>query len=264
MSAPRRVDPRWVQVAAIASYAIAARTIFHIERPNWLIFASVGWGMALDFAIGRLKFKTFRFPLSAAIIGLASTVMIDSKWPLVFFAATTVAILSKAFVTYRGKHFINPANFGAVVIFQWAVGYAISTQRIYSGYLLPTLIVFIIGLATVIYARQAVLALSFIAGFIVCALIRMELQGLYFIAALGPVLSPTLLIFTFHMLSDPATTPKTVKDSVAFAFAVAVLDMIFRMRSVPFGTFYALFLVSCLLPAYRALFSRDALPQEAA
>ncbi|HXT01465.1 MAG TPA: RnfABCDGE type electron transport complex subunit D, partial [Elusimicrobiota bacterium] len=241
----------WLQIACLICYSVATRSIFHIERSNWVIAFDVAWGMLLDAAIGRFRYGSVRFPLSAWVIGLTATVMIDSRYPLVYFVAVTAAILSKTLFTCRGKHYLNPGNFGAVVIFQFAVGYALSTQRIYSGYVWPTVVVFVMGLANVIYARKATLCLSFLASFLLCAWVRTKLGGVHYVMAMGPALSPSFLIFTFHMLSDPATTPKSVKGDLVFAFVVALLDAFFRMATVPFGIFYSLFLTSCMMPVYR-------------
>ena len=50
------------------------------------------------------------------------------------------------------------------------------------------------------------------------------------------------------MITDPATTPNTLKGNFVFSFTVAFIDFILRILYIPNGIFYALLITSCLLP----------------
>jgi Na+-translocating ferredoxin:NAD+ oxidoreductase RnfD subunit len=245
-------DPRYLQLAVLAAYAITAREVFHFERSHWTTLYCCSLSVCLDLLIGRFYYRKLVFPLSALIIGLASSLLIDARSPLPYLAVVSLASLSKAFIKGGGRHFFNPANFGVVLVLQLLPGDATGMPALFAGYLAPAIVFAVLGLATSAYARQLEVSLSWLGGFLVFGSLRAWLSSSPLAYVLAPVLSPAVLLFTFHMISDPATTPRTRKFRILFGSGVALLDSAMRYAQIPNAPFYSLFLVSCLLPWIRA------------
>src|SRR5258706_10302420 len=120
------------------------------------------------------------------------------------------------------------------------------------GYLMPSLVFAALGLATVLHARQAPVSIAFVAGFVLFGIGRVLLEGTRLPVVLGVALGPAFLLFSFHMISDPSTTPRSTRGGIAFGLAVAMLDAGFRLLRIPNGSFYALFTVCAFNPWIRS------------
>jgi Na+-translocating ferredoxin:NAD+ oxidoreductase RnfD subunit len=122
---------------------------------------------------------------------------------------------------------------------------------LFGGYLTPTLVFALLGLVTIVWARQTTVSLAWIGGFIALAFVRSAITGMNVVVALAPALGPAFLLFSFHMISDPSTTPRTRNQRIAFGLAVALIDASVRLLRIPYGSFYALFLVCVFNPWLR-------------
>src|SRR5579871_2944301 len=141
-------DARWLQAAVLLGYALAARELFFFERTHAMLAACVAWGVALDLFLGYFFYDRLVFPLSALIIALTDSFLVDSRLTVFFLLVVTLSILSKAFVTYRGRHFFNPANFGVVVAVQFLPNQVALVPQLFSGYLWPSVVFAVLGVAT--------------------------------------------------------------------------------------------------------------------
>lgn len=205
----------------------------------------------LDLIWGRIVYGKFNFPISAVIIGCASSLLMDSRAPWIYVTAAALAISSKAFITYKGRHIFNPANFGVSCMLLLLPERAASMPHLFAGYVVPSLVFFSLGLFTVCWAKQREISLSWLSGFIVFGLIRAELKGVPIARVLAPMLGPGILLFTFHMISDPATTPRTRPLRIAFGLTVAAIDAVMRFNEIPSSPLFSLLIVATALPFIR-------------
>jgi Na+-translocating ferredoxin:NAD+ oxidoreductase RnfD subunit len=129
----------------------------------------------------------------------------------------------------------------------WVTG----MPALFSGYIVPSIVFGILGMITVIYAKQLEVSLSWLFGFIGFAFVRAFIAHSDPLRLLLPIAGPSFLLFTFHMISDPATTPQTRFYRVGYGFLVALLDAGFRFYEIPYGMFYSLFFVCGLMPWIR-------------
>jgi Na+-translocating ferredoxin:NAD+ oxidoreductase RnfD subunit len=72
------------------------------------------------------------------------------------------------------------------------------------------------------------------------AVIRHFLLGTLFLPSLNPMTGVAYLLFTFYMVTDPATTPSSVRGQVGFGAAVAAAYGALMALHVVFGLFFAL------------------------
>lgn len=259
VSYPKIIDPRIVQISVLSLVNILGQTVFDFYINPLQIFAVVSTCVILDIFFTYRTKKLLIFPTSGFITGLSTALLMEAGRGvegimryLIFIVAGWLAIGSKYFITYKGKHVFNPSNF-AVVILLLVFGHNVNinpNEWPTSFWLLIPII--IIGSRLIIKARVVSVALSF---FFAEAL----LYGLSFLT--GPswthgvsrdgmeMLSPALYIFTFYMITDPRTAPRNLEAKILYGIGIAALHWTYS--SLGFGTvsmFLGLFTICIFVP----------------
>lgn len=195
------------------------------------------------------------FLLSSHITGLAIAMLLyanDRLLPIAF--AVTAAIGSKYLfrVGTNGaqRHFFNPSNLGitaTLLAFPW-VGIAqpyMFTENLTGGWdwFLPALIVCSGSFLNGMFTKKLPLIGGWLGVFILQAAVRHLLLGNLFLPSLNPMTGVAFLLFTFYMVTDPATTPVTARGQVAFGAAVAAAYGALMALHVVFGLFFGLSVV---------------------
>lgn len=255
----------WVQLVILSTYAIGSRALFRFERPHSWALATIAAAMGTDLLLGALRYRTLRVPVAGAIIGCACSILIDSRFLGPYLFAAIVAVGSKAFILRSAhvdpgalpisSHIFNPANFGVVLALQLLPGLTTGIPELFSGLFLPSVVMATLGSLVVTVAGQWPVSLAWLTGFAVLAPLRSWHTGAPLHLSLAPALGPAFLLFTFHMISDPATTPRSLRGKWLFGASVAVVDTLYRLLEIPFGNFYALFWISALSASGAALWS---------
>jgi len=202
--------------------------------------------------------KTIDFLLPAHITGLAIGMLLysgDRVLPTMFAAAVAIASKATLHITMQGqkRHFLNPSNFGitvALLLFPW-VGisppYHFTENLGHAGSLILPALLCVSG--TLINARftgRLPLILGWMTGFILQAAVRSVMTGAPLAGALNPITGVAFLLFTFYMVSDPATTPFSASRQSLFGLAVAGAYSVLVHWHVAFGLFFALTLVAAV------------------
>jgi len=251
LALPSLKDPRYLQIAVLLAYSIVARELFYMDRPHWVTVVTCITTLTADFLIGYVFFKVIRFPVSSIIVSLAATLLIDSRVWWTYPLVGLLAVISKAVITHKGRHYFNPANFGVALCLLLIPYHTTAIPSLFGGLVIPSLVFAALGFVTILYAKQIAVPLSWLFGFLFFGIARHLYTGINLPICLAPALGASFLIFTFHMISDPQTTPRTTKYRVLFGFLVAAIDAAFRFNSVPYGNFYALFICCALVPFFR-------------
>lgn len=198
------------------------------------------------------------FLLSAHITGLACAMLLyanDRLWLIAFASAAAIGskVILRVPVGSGTRHFYNPSNFGitlTLLLFPW-VGIAqpyMFTENL-SGvgdWVLPGLIVISGSFLNLKLTHRIPLILSWLGCFVLQAFVRSFLFGTPIIAPLMPMTGMAFLLYTFYMVTDPATTPQEPKAQVAFGAAVAATYGLLLVNHVVFGLFFALTIVCTL------------------
>lgn len=213
-----------------------------------------------------------RFLLPAHISGLAIGMLLYASENVAAIAfAAAVAIASKYVFRittgqrgdHRTRHFLNPSNFGitlTLLLFP-TVGIAPPYQftEAISGiadWLLPLVIICTGSYLNIKATRRVPLILGWVAAFALQAAVRSTIHGTPLIASLLPMTGFAFILFTFYMITDPATSPTKPANQVAFSACVAILYAVFMEWHIVFGLFYALTLVTAGRGIYLALRDR--------
>jgi hypothetical protein len=202
------------------------------------------------------------FLLSAHISGLAVAMLLyaNARLTVVAFAAAA-AIASKTLFrlpeAQGGRHFFNPSNIGITItllLFPW-VGIAQPYQfteglDTVGDWALPALIVCTGSFLNWRFTHRLPLIGAWLAGFAAQAALRHLAFGAPLAAAWLPMTGVAFILFTFYMITDPATTPSAPRMQVAFGLAVAAAYGALMTAHVVFGLFFALSIVCALRGAW--------------
>jgi Na+-translocating ferredoxin:NAD+ oxidoreductase RnfD subunit len=219
---------------------------------------------ALDARLNRRRprfaggFRTLvNFLLSAHISGLAVAMLLylnDRLAPVAFAAGVAIASkhVFRAPLGERTIHFFNPSNFGITVTllcFPW-VGIAapyMFTENLgpVGDWVLPLLIIANGCLLNTRLTHKMPLVVSWLGCFAVQATLRSLLFGTPLAAGFVPMTGVAFILFTFFMLTDPATTPATPRGQVLFGAATALAYGMLVSAHIVFDLFFGLSLV-CL------------------
>jgi hypothetical protein len=193
----------------------------------------------------------------------------DRIWPMVF--AVTCGIAAKTLfrplvgdlAQRRRRHFFNPSNTGitlTLLCFHW-VGIAppyMFTENLFgwADWALPAIIICSGSFLNLKLTKKIPLIVAWLGGFFLQALVRALAFGTPLVAGLNPMTGVAFLLFTFYMVSDPATTPFAPKRQVFFGLSVAAAYGLLMVNHVVFGLFFALTAVCTVRGLY--LYGREA------
>jgi len=210
-------------------------------------------GRTPKYSGGPIAFADFLLP--AHITALAVSMLLyanDRLWVVAFAAA--VAVASKTLIRVRigagQRHFLNPSNLGVsitLLLFPW-VGIAQPYQFTENigpiGYwLLPAIIVVSGTFLNARFTRKLPLIGAWLGGFILQGLIRALMTGGPALAPLVPMTGVAFVLFTFYMITDPATSPAAGRSQVAFGLAVAAAYGLLVVLHAVFGLFFGLTII---------------------
>ncbi|MBL7924233.1 MAG: RnfABCDGE type electron transport complex subunit D [Bacteroidia bacterium] len=221
---------------------------------NWSLLP---WQIPLTFLVALLTqfggIHLLKLPLhslkSALITSFSLCLLFRSESYAVILLATFLSIASKFVFRINGKHFFNPANFGiCATILLTGKGWISPGQWGSEG--LWLFLVGILGFLVVSRAQRLDLALSFIVGFGGAMLVRMVFwQHWPLDALLHLFTSGSLLLFTFFMITDPASTPAHKTVRICWAFAAGLLAFYLQAYQwINASPLWALFFLSPLSP----------------
>jgi Na+-translocating ferredoxin:NAD+ oxidoreductase RnfD subunit len=148
------------------------------------------------------------------------------------------------------RHFFNPSNFGITVtllVFSWvsvAPPYQFTENMTGVGdWILPAVIVCTGTFLNARFTHRLPLIAAWLGGFVAQAALRSLFFDIPFGAGLVPMTGVAFILYTFYMVTDPATTPSGRREQIAFGFSVAAVYGLLMVAHVVFGLFFALTIV---------------------
>lgn len=241
-------DPRIWQIACLSGLLVFGLLRLRFDTPVAQIAATIATALAVQWLAARvLRLPTFEWK-SALITGLGLSFLFRANdWRLATLAAA-LAISSKFVIRWRGKHVWNPSNFALAAMLlasrdvwvspgQWGSAPTIAYAMACAG-----------GFVVYRSARSDV-SIVFLASYAAILVGRSLWMGEPMTIPLHRLANGALMIFTFHMISDPKTTPNTRAGRILFALLVAagagvVSFALFR----PNGPIWALAAFAPLVP----------------
>ncbi|WP_144395310.1 FG-GAP-like repeat-containing protein [Pleionea sediminis] len=255
---PSRKDPRIPFFFILLTYVLVGVTFLGFNRSPGQILIIVMTTCILDMAFSALFRKKIVFPLSAAITGMGLSILVNTAHGLWLPALPAFfAIASKYLITVNGRHLYNPNLFGLLVAVILGEG-MISPSPAYQwgGYTAISFFVVTAALSLFVFKiNRNALIISFLIFYSINIFIRGWLTQHHVPAEtiiLGTITSPAFYLFTFFMITDPATSPNSKSGQIFMAFFISFVDLILHKFEALSTLFKAAFLFYTLMFVYRA------------
>lgn len=238
-----KYDKRFTAPILITLILVGGHLSFGILESYKAIGLAILAAMVTELALSRLFTGKWRHLASAYISGISVGILVRSTafWPYVLCAM--LSITSKYVLRVKGRHIWNPSNFGICALL-FLAPFAVAPLSIQWGNnLWPMVIIWIIGSVTIWRLNRFHICATYVASFLLFALIRSGITGDPFLAEVAPITGPMYQLFVFFMITDPKTTVQSKWGQVAVAFAVALVELFLRLGESVYAPFYALFIV---------------------
>jgi hypothetical protein len=222
-----------------------------------------------------------KFLLSAHITALAVGMLLyaaEQLWVVAFAASAAVASkyglrvpMGRGAPPGATRHFLNPSNFGIVITLLLFPTVGIAPPYQFGealvgalDWLLPLAIVMTGTLINRRFTLRLPLIAAWLGAFALQAVLRALANGTPPAAGLAVMTGFAFVLFTFYMVTDPATTPDKPRNQLLFGAGVAAAYALLMELHVVFGLFFALVLVSGARGAYLWLTARSPRKREIA
>ncbi|MGH9608115.1 MAG: hypothetical protein ACRD34_00440 [Bryobacteraceae bacterium] len=204
---------------------------------------AIAVSMAFEIVLALVTYKKFPHLASAYITGISVGILIRSPafWPYALCSA--IAITSKYAIRWRGRHLWNPSNLAICAMLLLVPAYVAALSIQWGNSLLPLLIVWLLGAATVYRVKRLHITGTYVVCFIFFAFIRTQFTGDPFLSEVSPITGPMYQLFIFFMITDPKSTVKPKWAQCLVAAIVALVEMFLRLGQSVNAPFYALAIV---------------------
>jgi Na+-transporting NADH:ubiquinone oxidoreductase subunit NqrB len=204
---------------------------------------AIAASLLAELFLGRIFTGKWPNLASAYITGISVGILVRSPafWP--YAVCAIVSIMSKYVLRLKGRHIWNPSNFGISVLLFLAPETVASLSIQWGNYLLPMVVIWILGSIIIWRVRRLHITGTYVAFFIVFAFLRSYLTGSPWQSEIAPLTGPMYQLFIFFMITDPKTTVRSKFWQCVVVSFVALAEMILRLSQVVYAPFYALFLV---------------------
>jgi hypothetical protein len=237
------LDNRYIAPIFITLILLVGNLSFGIlesyQKTLLAIVASIGTEMILS----RIFMGKWPNIASAYISGISVGILVRSPafWP--YAVCSIISITSKYVLRVKDRHIWNPSNFGISVLLFLAADTVASLSIQWGNYLLPMLVIWVLGSVIIYRLRRFHITAIYVASFLIFAILRSYLTGSPWQSEVAPITGPMYQLFIFFMITDPKTTVRSKTGQCITVFAVALLEMILRLNQVVYAPFYALFIV---------------------
>lgn len=239
------LDPRHFQIAFQVVFLLAGFLMlsWNLEIHYYLIAITACLSAQ---AVGiHFTTKDYSGLKSALISALSICLMFKANHLSTFALAGILSIGSKYLIRFKGKHIFNPTNFGMVMAIL-ITGDAWFSPGQWGSEMLFLFILMLSASALLLKVGRLDVALSFLITFSGLYFVKMVLfLGWELDVFFHQLSSGTLLLFTFFMITDPVTTPKSRKGRIIWAALIGVLAFgISNWYYVHSAPIWALFIIS--------------------
>lgn len=237
-------DPRDYQIAFLASFLSLGLLLRDWTLPWFFVPLTLGAAVLSQWLLDRLGHEPIAGDRwkSALITGLGICLLLRANSPLIMMGAAFLAIASKFFLQWRGKHLFNPANFGIVAVLILGQGWVSPGQW---GTDLWLLLLFCGAAGTVLGKvgrwDTSVFFLVIYGG--VSSMRNLWLGWTWDVWG-HQMLSGSLLLFAFFMVTDPRSIPDSRPGRLIWSGAIALVALIlqysFYLKTAVFWSLFAL------------------------
>jgi len=280
MSSPPKVrDPRnGLRTSATLAtvFTLLGHTLFGFEQAPIHVLTALCTGYAcsllfetLDARVnGRVPGflgggwkKVVDWMLSTHMTSITTSFLLytnEHRWALAFSVAAAIGSKYIFRVRSNGRyiHFLNPSNFGiclSLTLFPWVIiiPYHFTSHLHGAADVVVPLIIVALGTRlNVLFTKRIPMILTWLGCFAAQALLRALVFGTPLLAGLSIMTGLAFILFTLYMITDPQTSPSSLRGQIAFGASIAASYAVLMMNHVDFALFYAVFVVTVLRGVY--------------
>ena len=196
--------------------------------------------------------KVVDFLLSAHMTSITTSFLIYTNSRVGAMAFAVAAAIASKYVFRvrldgRVQHFMNPSNFGIAltfVVFPWVATMPyLFTEHVTGVWdVAVPVVIFMLGFRlNFLFTGRVPLIASWLVAFVLQAIVRWSVfDDISLLAALAPMTGAGFVLFTFYMITDPRTTPSTLRGQVAFGAAVGAAYGVIINYHITFTLFFAM------------------------
>ncbi|OLD00752.1 MAG: hypothetical protein AUI89_05650 [Gemmatimonadetes bacterium 13_1_40CM_3_65_8] len=226
-----RIDPKYLIVFLITLVLVVGEARYSILGGYNRLATTLGICVATEvFLSWFLRGRVVNIS-SAYITGISLALLIKPQanilWP--FALGAFLAIASKYVLTYRERHLWNPSNFAIALLLLLAPGSVAVLSHQWGNDLGTNLVIWAFGLVIAWRARVLHVTLTYVACFVVFAIVRHFIVGGPLLAEIAPITGPMYQLFVFFMVTDPRTTVGTRRGRILVVGLVALVETIIRL-----------------------------------
>ena len=237
------LDNRFVPPLFITLILLAGNVSFGILESFQKTLLAIVASIVAELILGRIFAHKWPHLASAYITGISVGILLRSPffWP--YALCSLIAITSKYVLRVKGRHIWNPSNFGISVLLFLAAESVASLSIQWGNNLAAMVVIWLLGSAIIWRLRRFHICAVYVVSFIALAFLRAWITGDPWQSEIAPITGPEYQLFIFFMITDPKTTVRSKTGQCLVAFAVAAVEMLFRLDQSVYAPFYALFLV---------------------
>jgi Na+-transporting NADH:ubiquinone oxidoreductase subunit NqrB len=237
------IDSRYVAPLFITCILLVGQLTFGILESYPRTLLAIGTSIAAELILGRLMLNKWPHPASAYISGISVGILLRSPayWP--YALCSLISITSKYVLRVKDRHLWNPSNFGVSAMLFLAPATVASLSIQWGNYLLPMVVIWILGFLIVWRVRRLHITATYVVSFLVFALLRGWVLHEPWQSEVAPITGPMYQLFIFFMITDPKTTVRSKLGQCLVAFLIAVVETALRFFQSVYAPFYALFIV---------------------
>lgn len=241
----KNLDPRYSIALILFSYLVLGFTVLGFNRAPTQALVTSASAVLFELVLHRLFKKAWIFPLSALITSFSLSILLNYAHDyFLLFVPVYFAIGSKYVFTFGGRHVLNPAQIG-VTFSLLSMQELVTAAPAYQWNGIASMSVFIVMLGLIFLipqVKRGALVLSFLITFTATTALRAVIMRWHLpfeTLFLGTLSSPAFFLFTFFMITDPATSPSGKKDQIITGVLLALIDLALHLKQSYFTFFYA-------------------------
>ena len=253
-----RLNLRLLLVVNNSSLIIFGILFMDLQRTLGQYLYCVGLAAGLEYLIqsfrqtGRLAFLGWEYfwnrifsGTSAALGCILALNIPDTKW---YTVPVVLTVISKILITREdGRHVYNPSNFGIVLSLIFLPDHkAFFLPDQFSASPVPLVQALVVGMIVNIIVNRYWQVISYLAFSCFFSLIFSQVTGFNFTLLVGPDYNAVSIIYLMFMISDPRTSPDSIKKQVLFAASIAFITVLLRWYGSIAHQILALFITSSL------------------
>jgi Na+-transporting NADH:ubiquinone oxidoreductase subunit NqrB len=234
---------RFLPPILITLILVTAHFTFGILESFERTAVAIATAIGLELLLGRLTYGKWPHPASAYITGISVGILVRSPFLWAYALASTLSIVSKYVLRWKGRHLWNPSNFGVSAVLFLAPDTVSLLSIQWGNNIWPMVVIWVLGFLIVWRVGRLHISAAYVLSFVAFSFVRSAITGNPWLATVAPITGPMYQLFIFFMVTDPKTTVGPRWGQVAVVVTVAFVEMLLRLGGVVYAPFYALFLV---------------------